>query len=295
MAAAAAVSAGPLPLEEYMFDLTGFSVIPNALSEHELAAVNAWVDGISDDLHGGSNDGGAAEGGPLAQWFGRVESHSYYGDGRIDDGVNLQHMFEAGEVFETLVDHPSWIGRVDHYVRGASVHEMFLNVRGPGGYIGCHCGGPAGMGYDPTYSGGIIGGRWAVQYLSLIVALRDIGPGDGATVLVPGSHKSEIAHPTQQMMTTEGGEVEAAQEMHMQAGDALLFNDSCLHGAAARINGGERRVLCMRYLPGRFSYRWPYTASDELIARLTPRRKQLLAPVMPRDRGATQGPGCSKL
>ena len=45
---------------------------------------------------------------------------------------------------------------------------------------------------------------------------------------VPGSLKSEIAHPTQQMMTTEGGEVEGAQEMHMAAGDALLFNDSCL-------------------------------------------------------------------
>ena len=44
-------------------------------------------------------------------------------------------------------------------------------------------GGPAGMGYDPTYSSGIIGGRWAVQYMSLIIALRDIGPGDGATVL----------------------------------------------------------------------------------------------------------------
>ena len=39
------------------------------------------------------------------------------------------------------------------------------------------------MGYDPTYSSGIIGGRWAVQYMSLIIALRDIGPGDGATVL----------------------------------------------------------------------------------------------------------------
>ena len=85
--------------------------------------------------------------------------------------------------FEPLVDHRGWMGHVDHYVRGPAIHEMFVNLRGPGGYIGCHCGGPAGMGYDPTYSSGIIGGRWAVQYMSLIIALRDIGPGDGATVL----------------------------------------------------------------------------------------------------------------
>ena len=263
-----------------MFDLTGYSHVPNALGAEELRSINDWIDAL------GPVDG-------MGEWYGRVQSHSYYHDGRIDDGINLQHMFEAGPAFEALVDHPAWIGRVDHYVRGASVHEMFLNLRGQGGYIGCHCGGPAGMGYDPTYSSGIIGGKWAVQYMSLIVALQDIGPGDGATVLVPGSHKSEIAHPTQQMMTTEGTEVEGAVEVHMAAGDMLLFNDSCLHGAAARTNVGQRRVLCMRYLPSRYQYRWPYTASPELLDRLTPRRKALLSPVLPREGGAMGGPGYS--
>ena len=64
---------------------------------------------------------------------------------------------------------------------------MFINIRGVGHYIGCHCGGPAGMNYDPRYNAGITAGRWQVQYLSLLVALTDIGDGDGATVLVPGS------------------------------------------------------------------------------------------------------------
>ena len=90
-------------------------------------------------------------------------------------------------------------------------------------------------------------------------------------------------------MQTEGSEVQGAQEMHMAAGDMLLFNDSCLHGAAARTNDGQRRVLCMRYLPSRYQYRWPYTASPELVERLTPRRKALLSPVLPRDRGAMDG------
>ena len=56
------------------------------------------------------------------------------------------------------------------------------------------------MNYNPQYGARITAGRWSVQYLSLIVALQDIGPGDGATVLVLGSHKSEIAHLVQQMM-----------------------------------------------------------------------------------------------
>ena len=67
--------------------------------------------------------------------------------------------------------------------------------------------------------------------LSIIVALSDIGPGDGATVgqtprltklflewstkqalldgpqvCIPASHKSMVGHPFQQQMVTEGGE-----------------------------------------------------------------------------------------
>ena len=55
--------------------------------------------------------------------------------------------------------------------------------------------------------------------ISIIVALEDIGPGDGATVLVPASHKSLVGHPFQQQMQTEGGLVEGAEEMHLKAGD----------------------------------------------------------------------------
>jgi hypothetical protein len=62
----------------------------------------------------------------------------------IDDGYNLQHIYEAGPVFESLLNHPSWWGWVQHFLGEAEpfMHEMFLNVRGRGGYIGVHSGGP---------------------------------------------------------------------------------------------------------------------------------------------------------
>lgn len=57
-----------------------------------------------------------------------------------------------------------------------------------------------------------------------------------------------------QAMVTEGGKVEGAQEMHLKAGQALLFQDSLVHGAAARLNpNGWRRTLCFRYLPQEYS------------------------------------------
>ena len=136
----------------------------------------------------------------------------------------------------------------------------------------------AETGHDPHADQGTHRGhhvQWAVPYISIIVALNDIGPGDGPTVCVPGSHKSLVGHPFQQVrniraafhaasplrdsrrvcvapqaMVTEGGKVEGAQEMHLKAGQALIFQDSLVHGASARVNpDGWRRTLCFRYLP----------------------------------------------
>ena len=115
-----------------------------ALSEAEVAEINGYVDGL-----------GSIK--PHGEWYDNVEVHSYYSRQsqdnsygimdkkvEIDDGCNLQHIYEAGPVFESLIDHQSWYDLVEYYLgRGTPfMHELFLNVRGPGGYIGVHSGGP---------------------------------------------------------------------------------------------------------------------------------------------------------
>jgi hypothetical protein len=85
------------------------------------------------------------------------------------------------------------------------------------------------------------------------MALTDIGPGDGATMVIPGSHKSNFVHPNageyaklDRMDTLEG-----AVEVHLKKGDALLFVDGIMHGGSSRTNTeGERRVVIYRYGPG---------------------------------------------
>eukprot|EP01052_Picozoa_sp_SAG31_P006838 SAG31_NODE_319_length_17776_cov_4.703570_10_plen_171_part_00 len=132
------------------------------------------------------------------------------------------------------------------------------------------------------------------------MALTDIGAGDGATVIVPASHKSMVGHPFQEQMVTAGDDVEGAEEMHLDAGSALVksfliavgivefvltwfalqqvFQDSLIHGAVARTNkDGWRRTLCFRYLPQWCSKdRFGYQPSQETMDRLTPARRELL-------------------
>jgi ectoine hydroxylase-related dioxygenase (phytanoyl-CoA dioxygenase family) len=118
--------------------------------------------------------------------------------------------------------------------------------------------------------------------VNILVALTDIGPEDGPTMVIPGSHKSNFAHPLagdygrgDRMDTLPG-----ALPVLLKAGDALLFVDALMHGGSSRIaTVGERRITIFRYGPSWATTRYGYQVSDELYERLTPERRHILRPV----------------
>ena len=246
------------PRDEYFFDLYGYTVIPQALDRDQVVAMNNWIDALP----------------PLKtdQWFGNLYVQSYKGI----DGINLQDVIEAGEIFERLIDHPAWIDHVRHYLGPSTVpyiNEIFINVRESGGYIGVHSG---GHNVGPNIRSGRRNGHWVCSMLSLLAPLTDVGPGDGATVIIPGSHKSDFPHPKQDSVGNisigPGEKLEGTVEVHLKAGDALLFNDALCHGSAQRVNPGQRRMIAIRYVPTAYDHRFGYEPSAELVARLTPER-----------------------
>ena len=227
-------------------------------------------------------------------WLGNVEIHSY----GQDDGVNFQNIVEGGAVFERLIDHPSWHPLAERYinpVNGLSIHENLLNVRGPGGFLYIHCGGHTPLFYLTFRQHNT--GEWMVGQINVLMALEDIGPGDGPTVLVPGSHKSTEIHPRLEVdgkgIVAAHHEREAAgtalgmKEIFLEAGDALFFTDAITHGSAERTNPGFRRSVIYRYSSRYLRTRFNYQLSPELSARLTPGRREILEPVAPRGRMLT--------
>ena len=260
-------------LQTYLFDLRGYVMLEGALSAQEMAALNAALEAI-----------------PRLepeQWYGHVHGHSYYGG----DGLNYQQIYEAGEPFERLIDHRSWIDHMKLYVGGEGsfdyhhgplfIDECFANFRLPGEGIGLHSGG-----YPPIHRNQFRyhGGRFMCGQVNVLMALTDIEPGDGGTVVIPGSHKSNFIHPdaAAHNTRTQGHHVEGlegAVELYMQAGDALVFVDGLSHGSARRVNNGERRVIVFRYGPSWGNFRHGYRPSAELLARLTPERRKIVMPL----------------
>jgi hypothetical protein len=257
---------------DYLFDLRGYLILDDALDPRQLGWINRWVDRQPQV--------------PTGTWLGPIETHTYSGS----EGVNYQNIIEGGEVFEELIDCPRWIGDVRRWIENdynkVLINEAFLNARGPGGFIGIHSGGHVAA-FPMTTRHRT--GQWMVGQVNVLIALTDIGPGDGGTVVVPSSHKSDLIHPelrdsafSTYRTDRDAGDALGSIEVHLRAGQALVFSDGLCHGSAARRNPGERRVLIYRYSPHAMTPRYNYQPSAELLARLTPERRALIQAIPPR-------------
>ncbi len=258
-------------LKDYYFDLRGYVILRNAVDLSHIADLNRALDQFP-----------ALEWG---EWHGNVQRFDNNGAA----GIELQNIVEGGEPFERLIDNPSWIdlvhrycGETDSYVDGLFIDECFASIRRSGGFFPVHSGG---------YRGAVRGqyrfkdGVWRCGQVNILLALTDVGPGDGGTMVIPGSHKSNLPHPSGKVNTSFGDPMDTmdgAVEVHLNKGDALLFCDGLSHGASSRTNPGERRVVIYRYGVSWGSTRYGYQYSDELLGRLTPERRKILQPIKPR-------------
>lgn len=260
------------PLQEYLFDLNGFIKLENALTTKEVSELNQGLDEIPKIAPN--------------EWYGYLHREYCKDETR---GTIYQQIYEAGKPFENLIDHPSWLSHVKHFVGGEGtfdyhmgdlfIDENFATIREYGEAIGIHSGGHEGT-KRTQYR--YHNGRFQCGQINILIALTDSGPGDGGTMLIPGSHKANFLHPefaSRRMCTGASCDnITGAIEVFMKAGDALLFVDAISHGSAKRFNAGERRFIVFRYGPAWGNFRYGYKPSPELMARLTPRQREIVYP-----------------
>ncbi len=265
-------------LIDYLFDLHGYIVLKGGIARRDLDEMNQWVDD-----HWSYVEGRRRQGNAQGEWIGHVETHTY----SDADGCNFQNIVEGAPVFRRLIDYSAWVGHCRRWinpVNGISIHENLLNVRGRGGYIGIHCGGALPICYLTFRQENT--GEWMVGQINVIGALRDIGPGDGATTLIPGSHKSAMRHPKLLEQTYRSDDAAGNQfgmkELYLEAGDVLMLTDAITHGSAARTNDGYRRITLYRYSPRYLRSRFHYVPSVELLESLSEEQGAIIQPIPPR-------------
>jgi hypothetical protein len=271
----------PSALDDFEFDRNGFLILKNAVEPELLDRLNAEFDKFPRDL-------------PAGHWHHGAQRRDY----TPDTGMELHHCLEIGGPFEELIDHPGWINYVRHYcgeehscVEGLFIDECIASTRISGGHHPVHSGNfqiPLRCKYLYEF------GNFRCGQVNIILALTDIGPGDGATMVIPGTHKSNFPHPEMQEYSYGGSKtmdtISGAVPAYMNKGDVLLFVDAVMHGGSARTSPGERRITIFRYGPSWTRTRFGYEYSEELKSRITPVQRKILEPRTPMFPGDTRIP-----
>ena len=229
-------------MDRYLFDLNGYLILKNALSADEVDAMNQTYDDVQKFSETMDSQMG---------WFGNVRINN---SGR-QEGLGMQQLYEAGPVWEELIDHPSWFEKIKHFVGTddpenfdghhgpAFIDECFGTIRGPGGAQRLHSGGHVGtIRTQFRYHAG----KFHCGQVNVLMALTDIGPGDGATMVVPGSHKAQHAPATEDLSRTDL--FPGAVEICGTPGTAILFHNALWHSQGPwNKNDGARIMLYYAY------------------------------------------------
>ncbi len=116
-------AAADTELLDYLFDLRGYVILRGAAEADLVADLNRVLDEFP----------------PLEfqEWHGNVQRFDNHGV----VGTELQNIVEAGEPFERLIDHPSWLphaqrwcGDLGSYTQGVFIDECFASIRRSGGF-----------------------------------------------------------------------------------------------------------------------------------------------------------------
>ncbi|MFP6720835.1 MAG: phytanoyl-CoA dioxygenase family protein [Candidatus Poribacteria bacterium] len=227
--------------EKYLFDLMGYVIIPDALTDTEVKTCNQAIDHHTellrerqDSLAGGSE--------ALAG-----TSH------RKDIGGMLSWDRPWCELFRQLLVHP----KVSPYL-DAILGECYRLDHGPGliamdeGTEGgtLHGGGVERPNFSEAYffkDGRIYCGLTVVEFM-----LADEGPGDGGLGLIPGSHKANLSCPRVMKLYQEYQQY--VIEVHAKAGDAVVFTETLTHGTLPWKAKHQRRALLYKFSPGFQAY-----------------------------------------
>ena len=166
-------------------------------------------------------------------------------------------------LFHPLVDHPRTLPVIE-YVLGKQIILGSLNARivRPGDPVqGLHSDIRADL--LTTDSPVMVNTVWL---------LDDFTPENGATRIVPGSHRSGMAGPP------EGMDVKHVFRLVAPAGSVLVFNGQCWHGGGANRTQTDRHALFGHYRKNALIFQVdPHDGFKESwLEELTPRQRELL-------------------
>jgi ectoine hydroxylase-related dioxygenase (phytanoyl-CoA dioxygenase family) len=239
------------PDQRYWFDVQGYLVLKNVLSDETVAALNRVLDRFE-----AMDPADYPE--PLA-----------LGRERDANTLYLANVVEADPALFPLIDLPA----VLPIVRAVSLGLFRLNHT----YALYHWGGAqtkphmGGTPIHPKASYSCRNGEIFSLLTKVVYPLRNHDAEDGCFAVIPGSHKANFTMPTERIATE-------LVPIPAQPGDAIVFTEALTHGSCVNRSGRPRRTLyfcySVGYMPDWTKYKLHF--SERLYAAVSASQREVL-------------------
>ncbi len=234
--------------ERYLFDLQGFLVIEDVLSNEEIAALSKLLD-------------------KQIALKNQPETSK----------LRFDSLLSWGKPFLNLIDNPRITPYLSELLGGKFRldHDYLHIIRQGIGPIGCYLHG-GGTPFDPTQHYSFRNGRIYNGLLAVAYELNDVHPGDGGFACIPGSHKSNLPCP-QEWLNLELAN-SSVKSVTIKAGSAIIFTEALTHGTLPWRGKNQRRTLFYKYSPSSYAWLRNYYNADDFTDLTSSQREILKIP-----------------
>lgn len=228
------------PAQRYHFDVYGYVVIENTLTENEVGTLREALQKLKRDF--------LSTGDPLQAVVRSARVSSYK-----PHHIHFAHVMESDPAILGYLAHPRLVAMAEEVVGGSvriEESEAIINSRDPAAdphapvRYGFH------TGTRPQYGTYTENGLYHCNFVKTLTNLTDLGPDDGGTVCIVGSHKVQCSE--EEIIACAYENPALIHQVIAPAGSTLLFGEALIH-ATGRIRSDRERVIIIGgYTPPMF-------------------------------------------
>lgn len=228
------------PAQRYHLDVYGYVVVENTLTENEVGTLREALQKLKRDC--------IATGDPATATVRNARVSVYK-----PHHMHFAHVLESDPAILDYLAHPRLVAMAEELVGGSvriEESEAIINSRDPSAdpnapvTYGFH------TGTRPHYGTYTENGLYHCNFVKTLTNLTDLGPDDGGTVVIAGSHKVPCAE--RDIIACAYEDPSLIHQVIAPAGSTLLFGEALIH-ATGRIRSDRERVIIIGgYTPPMF-------------------------------------------
>ncbi|MCB0091530.1 MAG: phytanoyl-CoA dioxygenase family protein [Caldilineaceae bacterium] len=192
--------------------------------------------------------------------------------------IHFAHVLETDPAVLGYLAHPRLVGMAEELVGGPvrlEESEAIINARDPQldpkppARYGFH------TGTRPHYGTYTQNGLYHCNFVKTLTNLTELGPDDGGTVVIAGSHK--VACSQDEIIGCAYADPSLIHQVIAPAGSTLLFGEALIHATGQIRSDRERAIIIGGYTPTMFQAWNGQEPSAEFVAQTPAALKPLIS------------------